>query len=80
MRKGVKMQRKYRLEKIEKDAEELTPQEQLKLVERLIHKLRQTGIAGRKTFDWNKLYGLGKGIWEGEEAQEYVNKLREERV
>lgn len=74
------MQRKCSLEKIEKDAEGLTPQEQLKLVERLIHKLRQTGIAGRKTFDWNKLYGLGKGIWEGEEAQEYVNKLRKERA
>ena len=74
------MQRKYCLEKIEKDAEGLTPQEQLKLVERIIHKLRQTGIAKRKTIDWNQLYGLGKGIWEGEEAQEYVNKLREERV
>jgi len=74
------MQKKHSLEKIEKEAEELTPQEQLRLVERLIHKLRQTSIAERKSFDWNQLYGLGKGIWEGEDAQEYVNKLREERV
>jgi len=74
------MQKKHSLEKIEKEAEELTPQEQLKLVERLIHKLRKTGIVERKSFDWNQLYGLGKGIWEGEDAQEYVNKLREERV
>ena len=23
------------------------------------------------------LYGLGKGLWEGEDAQDYVNKMRE---
>jgi predicted RNA binding protein YcfA (HicA-like mRNA interferase family) len=52
----------------------------LKLVESLIHKLRQTDIAERKILDWYQLYGLGKGLWEGEDAQEYVNKLREERA
>ena len=50
------MQKKHSLEKIEKEAEELTPQEQLRLVERLIHKLRQTGMAERKVFDWNQLH------------------------
>jgi len=74
------MQRKGSLEKIEKEAEGLTPQEQLKLVERLIHKLRKIDIAEKKVLDWSQFYGLGKGLWEGEDAQEYVNKLREERA
>jgi hypothetical protein len=74
MRKGIA------LEKIEKEIEGLTPQEQLKLVERLAHQLRKTGLAMKKELDWNKLYGLGKGLWKGEDAQEYVNRLREDRI
>jgi len=68
------------LGKIEKEIEKLTPQEQLKLVERLAHQLRKTGIVVKKELDWSKLYGLGKGLWKGEDAQEYVNRLREERA
>jgi hypothetical protein len=26
------------------------------------------------------LYGLGKGLWKGDNAQEYVNLLREDRI
>jgi len=60
------MQKKVSLGKIERDTEALTPQEQLKLVERLIHRLRKTGITEKKSLDWNQLYGLGKGLWKGE--------------
>jgi len=67
------------LGKIEKEVEKLSPQEQLKLVEKLAHKLRKTGIA-KKEFDWKSLYGLGKGLWKGEDAQEYVDRLRENRT
>ncbi len=74
MRKGIT------LEKIEKEIKRLAPQEQLKLVERIISQLRKTGLAMKKELDWNKLYGLGKGLWKGEDAQEYVNRLREDRV
>lgn len=74
------MRRGVTLEKIEREIERLTPQEQLKLVERLARQLRKTGIAMEKELDWNKLYGLGKGLWKGEDAQEYVNRLREERI
>jgi len=76
----VKMQRKLTLEEIEKETERLTPKERLELVEKLIHGLRKTSIAEGKPFDWNQLYGLGKGLWKGEDAQEYVNRLREDRV
>jgi len=68
------------LRKVEKEVESLTPQEQLKLVERLTHKLRKTGITMKKRLDWKGLYGLGKGLWKGEDAQEYVNRLREDRI
>ncbi len=73
------MPRGTTLGKIEKEVEKLSPQEQLKLVERLAHKLRKTGIAKRE-IDWESLYGLGKGLWKGEDAQEYVNRLRENRT
>ena len=66
-------------ENIEKEIENLTPQEQLKLVERVAHQLRKTVLVPEKELDLNKLYGLGKGLWKGEDAQEFVNRLREER-
>ena len=74
MRKGAA------LGKIEKEIEKLTPQEKLRLAERLIHQLRKGGLSIKKELDWNNLYGLGKGLWKGEDAQEYVNHLREERI
>jgi hypothetical protein len=30
-------------------------------------------------FDWDSLYGLGKEIWEGVDAVEYIRELREDR-
>jgi len=73
------MQRRSLLERIEKEAEGLSPQEQLELVERLIQKLRKKSHFLKKELDWNGLYGLGKALWKGVDAQEYVNRLREER-
>ncbi|MEW6418577.1 MAG: hypothetical protein AB1480_10700 [Nitrospirota bacterium] len=73
------MPRGTTLGKIEKEVEKLSPQEQLKLVEKLAHKLRKTDIAKRE-IDWKSLYGLGKGLWKDEDAQGYVNRLRENRT
>ena len=68
------------LGKIEKEIEMLSPKDQLKLVKKLAHRLRKSGITVKKDLDWKGLYGLGKGLWKGEDAQAYVNSLREERV
>jgi len=68
------------LAKIEKEIGRLSPKDQLKLVEKLIHQLTKSGIARKRELDWKDLYGLGKGLWKGEDAQAYVNRLREERV
>ena len=80
MQRRLRMPRGTNLGKIEKEVEKLSPQEQLKLVEKLAHKLRKTGLAMKKELDWKNLYGLGKGLWKGEDAQEYVNRLRENRA
>ncbi len=66
------------LPKITKDIEQLTPQEQLKLVETIVHRLRITDMADENELDWRELYGLGKGLWE-EDAQAYVERLRSDR-
>jgi hypothetical protein len=71
------MKKQTSLNNIEKAIEGLSPEEQLKLVERVAHRLRRTGIA-RKDLEWGQLYGLGKGLWK-EDAQEYVNRSREDR-
>ena len=74
------MPRSSMLAKIEKEIERLSPKDQLRLVEKLTHQLRISGIAVKGELDWKDLYGLGKGLWQGEDAQEYVNRLREERM
>jgi len=74
------MHRKITVEALEKDAESLPSQEQLKLVEILIHKLRNTHSIRKTPLDWTKLYGLGKGLWKDEDAQAYVSRLREDRT
>lgn len=76
----INMRKAITLEKIEKEIEGLTPREQLKLVEQLVRQLRKTGFAMKKALDWNKLYGLGRGLWKGEDAQKYVDRLREDRI
>ncbi|MFQ6091357.1 MAG: hypothetical protein ACE5OR_01545 [bacterium] len=68
------------LEKIRREAQTLTHEEQLRLVEKLIHQLRETVSTDGKSLDLSNLYGLGKGLWKGEDAQEYVNGLREDRI
>ena len=74
------MPRASTLGKIEKEIVRLSPKDQLKLVEKLTHQLRKSGMAVKKEIDWRGLYGLGKGLWKGEDAQEYVDCLRENKV
>jgi len=73
------MRKAVALKKIEEEIDRLSPEEQLELAEKLFHQVRKNSIAIKKALDWNKLYGMGKGLWKGEDAQTYVNRLREER-
>jgi hypothetical protein len=82
--KQVKMRNRITLGKIEREMEKLSPDENLKLVQKLIRQIRKAegrGVRGvRNELGWNKLYGLGKGLRRGEDAQEYVNRLRKDRI
>jgi len=73
------MKKSIHLEKIEKEIERLAPKDQLRLVEKLAHQLRVHDLPAKKEVSWNKLYGLGKELWEGEDGQGYVDRLREDR-
>jgi hypothetical protein len=57
----------------------LPSHEQLKLVELIARKMaRDRDAATHPKRSIMELHGLGAEIWEGIDAQEYVNKLREE--
>ncbi|MFH2004763.1 MAG: hypothetical protein ABIK27_08555 [Bacteroidota bacterium] len=42
--------------------------------------MRKKNLTIKKELDWTKLYGVGRGLWKDEDAQKYVNRLREERI
>jgi hypothetical protein len=57
-------------------AERLSPDDQLRLVEELAAHVRRQMPTGKK-HSIKELRGLGKEIWGGIDAQEYVNQERE---
>ncbi|MCL1465382.1 hypothetical protein [Argonema galeatum] len=59
-----------------KQARELTPEEQLKLINDLISVARHQ-VTARPRRSILELRGLGKEIWKGIDAQEYVNQERD---
>jgi len=58
-----------------RSAESLTPAEQLRLIAELAERLRVRG-APEATCSILQLQGLGKEIWQGIDAQEYVDGER----
>jgi len=58
----------------------LLPAERLSLVELIVHDLAAEPAkpAEKLRRSIMELHGLGKEIWEGIDAQEYVNELRKE--
>jgi hypothetical protein len=67
------------LESIEKQAAKLSLKEHIELIEKLTHQLRGKSINLNQQFDWKDLYGLGKGLWADEDAQDHIHRLREDR-
>lgn len=65
-----------KLEQIETLMEELAPEEQLLLIERLAHRLRQVKVSTVR--HWRDFRGLGKEIWQGVDTQTYIDSLRDE--
>ena len=62
---------------IRRQVESLTPDEQLRLLEELAGFIRQrTTLTPKPKRSILELRGLGKEIWNGIDAQEYVNQER----
>lgn len=57
-------------------AQELTPEEQLQLIEDLISVARHR-VTAKPPRSILELEGLGKEVWNGIDAQEYVNQERD---
>jgi adenylate kinase len=68
------------LEKIESQIMSLPVSEQIHLIERIARRVRSVQTKSEIILNWNDLYGTGKGIWSGDDAQDYVNRAREERI
>ncbi len=54
--------------------------EQIQLIERIARRLRSVQTRSGITLNWNDLYGTGKGLWKGDDAQDYVSRARDERM
>ena len=67
------------LTKIKNEAKRLTSDELLHLVDELIHELLGKRSHKCEHHPWKELYGVGKGLWKNEDAQDYVSKLRADR-
>lgn len=59
-------------------AESLTPNEQIQLIEELLGLIRQrVTLTPKPQRSILELRGLGKEVWHGIDAQDYVNQERE---
>jgi hypothetical protein len=68
------------LAEIESKIMNLPIADQIHLIERIARIIRSAQMKPGTVNDLNDLYGAGKGIWENDDAQEYVNRAREERT
>jgi hypothetical protein len=67
-------------EKIESQIMSLPVSEQIHLIERIARRVRSVQTKAGTALNWNDLYGMGKGIWRRDDAQDYVNRARDERI
>lgn len=68
------------LKKLEEEISNLTLDEKLALVQRLTNELEGRKTSGQPGVGFSHIYGLGRGLWEGMDAQEYVNSMRQDRL
>jgi hypothetical protein len=68
------------LAKIESQIMNLPVADQIHLIERIARLIRSEQMKPGTVNDLNDLYGAGKGIWGNDDAQEYVNRARDERT
>ncbi len=53
--------------------------DKLDLIEKIIQQLKGADKDKKENLKWNEVYGIGKNMW-SLDAQEYVDKLRNDRI
>jgi hypothetical protein len=66
------------LEQILQEIEQLSPEEQKQLSERLAERIKTFKTVGQPKRSWQELRGIAPNILGGKDAQEWVNELRDE--
>ena len=66
-----------RLKNLEQEIEQLPMDHMIYLMDKLMVQIKKKA-SEQSTLHWENLYGYGKGIWD-EDAQDYVNRIREDR-
>jgi len=67
------------LQEVLREAESLSREEQSQLIKLLLDRvLPSSNAEPSKAHSLRELRGLGKEIWEGVDAQEYINQQRDE--
>lgn len=66
------------MEQILQEIEQLTPDEQKQLSERLAERVKSSEGANQPKRSWQELRGIAPNILEGKDAQDWVNELRDE--
>lgn len=66
------------LEQILQEIEQLSPDEQKQLSERLTERVKSSEVVSQPKRSWQELRGIAPNILGGRDAQEWVNELRNE--
>ena len=66
----------YTYREVLNQAQHLTTEEQLRLLEELAALIRRQGVMRSKKHSIMELKGLGKEIWEGVDVEKYIDEER----
>jgi dihydroneopterin aldolase len=66
----------YAYREVLNQAQHLTTEEQLQLLEELAALIRRQGVTRSKKHSIMELKGLGKEIWEGVDVEKYIDEER----
>jgi len=66
----------YAYREVLNQAQRLTTEEQLQLLEELAALIRRQGVTRSKKHSIMELKGLGKEIWEGVDVEKYIDEER----
>lgn len=67
------------LDSIQQEISHLPREKQWYLLQYLLQQFSPGSNKQSQTISWSAAYGLGKEVWKGIDAQQYIDELRSER-